>query len=679
MTLEKLQENMRIKNMTVASLSRETGLAYSTVYDIMHGNTDLAKCASETVEKLNASLTLDDFEEMSDIMRKPIFERHFTGHPDRVRDQKRADELSGFFASLMMATFASSNIPVNTRMDPILNVKAEDIDFAKGEQTFFCLLEDAYFENRITKKEFASILLKACQKIESLDLGTHQKFPYARYNEGFSHIRNAAHYMDDIICMPRITQTVEMEDTERWKEALRITKGAPLAMVYGLDLWKRYKAATIQELFDFLLTEGYSPNCTKERRNELYCLDLFHDSAQEFLRRLSMVCMDALHSSGATEDAFVFWWEENGTLLHAACVETGKGVYFTEAADDSIAYEVSIHDQTKQNALLGYTPREVVEQRSGYEDVCSPYMEKLLHSFKGEDAYHFYGFIWRYISDAPRTKLRTFLFSITERIAKKDGIDKAAKWMESVFSIWQYARLFPEDIQILVEKYLYAQQDELTEDMEVLEGMLFMAATVPYKDEEEKKWYAQTIDGQLSEMCFPTKRDTLLYIKDIQHDLYIQLRDVLETVHKDNGNKIHFQERSMYSYWVSLTSAYGSREAEVIAEHLKECGVPVRKKKNGTIEARKYEYSDIDAIDIQDTVMDISERLFSSEKDRNVKPAFMFKDTYTAKNGESICVFRCFLEHEQKIMSKELMDAGYYIDTFRPGFAIVWQKGGLRR
>ena len=133
MTLEKIHENMRIKNMTVASLSRETGLAYSTVYDIVHGNTDLAKCTCETIEKLDTALALSEFEELTGIIRGPIFENHFTtGLIDEVQSQKRANELSAFFASLMMAVFASANIPVNTRLEPILNVKAEDIDFAKA-------------------------------------------------------------------------------------------------------------------------------------------------------------------------------------------------------------------------------------------------------------------------------------------------------------------------------------------------------------------------------------------------------------------------------------------------------------------------------------------------------------------------------------------------------------------
>ena len=144
MTLEEIQENMRIKNMTVAALSRNTGLAYSTVYDIVHGNTDLTKCACETVEKLNAALTLGEYEELIDLMtRESVFEEHFMAGPyDGGKSQKEADKLSRFFMGLMMATFASANIPVNTRLDPILDVKTEDIDFAKGERTFFsfCLL-----------------------------------------------------------------------------------------------------------------------------------------------------------------------------------------------------------------------------------------------------------------------------------------------------------------------------------------------------------------------------------------------------------------------------------------------------------------------------------------------------------------------------------------------------------
>ena len=203
--------------------------------------------------------------------------------------------------------------------------------------------------------------------------------------------------------------------------------------------------------------------------------------------------------------------------------------------------------------------------------------------------------------------------------------------------------------------------------------MLFMAATVPYKDKEEKKWYAQTIDGQLSKMWFSTKRDTLLYIKDTQHDLYIQLQNVLETANKDNGNKIHFQERSMYSYWVSLTSAYGPREAEVVAEHLKERGVPVRKKKNGTIEARKYEYSDIDSINILNAVNDSLEKHSAQEKNWRPKPEFILKDTYTMKNGSSVCLFRCVRDCEQEVMSERLRDTGYNIEFFKPGFIMVWK------
>lgn len=675
MTLEKIHENMRIKNMTVASLSRETGLAYSTVYDIVHGNTDLAKCTCETIEKLDTALALSEFEELTGIIRGPIFENHFTtGLIDEVQSQKRANELSAFFASLMMAVFASANIPVNTRLEPILNVKAEDIDFTKGEQTFFCLLEDAYFENQITKKEFASILLKACQRIESLDLGTHQKFPYAKYEEGFSHIRNAAYYMDDIIRMPQITQTMEMEDTERWKKVQQITKGVPLTMIKGFAIMMCYKTSVFQGLFDFLLTERYNPRHTKEQRDELYCLDLFRGDAKEFIRRVSMVCMDSLGFHGYIEDAFVFWWEENNVLLHAACVETGRGIYFTEAADDSIAYEISIHDQTKQNTLLGYMPREVIEQRSGFEDVCSPYMEKLIKFFKG-DGYHYAGgLVWNYISDAPRTELRTYLFSIAEIIAKKDGIAKAGEWMSYAFSIWQYARLFPEDVQILVEEYLHMQQDKLTEDMNILEGMLFASAAVPYKDTETKKWYARTVDGEISEMGFPTKKDVLLYIRDSQRDLRTQLRSVLEAVYKDNKKEVHFRERSMYSYWAPITEIYGPEETAVLAAHLIEHGVPVRKKKNGTVDARKYEYSDIDALEMRSAVENFFMKHFPQEKNSRYQPDFRLQGTYTAQDGSSVCVFRCFREYEQKATSKELWDAGYHVDILKPGLVMVWQK-----
>lgn len=127
----------------------------------------------------------------------------------------------------------------------------------------------------------------------------------------------------------------------------------------------------------------------------------------------------------------------------------------------------------------------------------------------------------------PRTKLRTFLFSIAERIAKKDGAVKAAEWMDCAFSIWQYARLLPEDIQVLVEKYLHIQQDILTEDMNLLEETLFTCAAVPNKNERTKKWHAQTIDNEESEIAFSTKKDALLYIKDQQRNLCAQLQGAL--------------------------------------------------------------------------------------------------------------------------------------------------------
>ena len=525
MTLEEIRENMRIKNLTVASLSRNTGLAYSTVYDIVRGNTDLTKCACETVEKLNAALTLGEDEGLIDLMtRKSIFEEHFkAGSYDGGKSQKEADKLSRFFMGLMMAAFASANIPVNTRLDPILDVKTEDIDFAKGERTFFCLLEDAYFDRWITKEDFGRVLWKAYTKIKSLDTDIDQKFPHAKYTEGFRNICNAAYYMDDLICLPQITQTVKMEDTKRWKEVRKITKDMPLIMVKGSDIAARYKTEVFQDLFDFLLTEKYNPKHTKEQRDELYCMDVFRGDAQEFIRRLSMASMDTLKPHGCMENAFVFWWKENDVLLHAACVETGRGAYFTEAADDSIPYNISIHDRRKHNNLLGYTPREAIEQRSGFEDTCSPYMEELLHSFKCNSLKS----AWELISDAPRTKLRTFLFSIAERIAKKDGTVKAAEWMDCAFSIWQYARLFPEDIQVLVEEYLHIQQDILTEDMKLLEETLFTCAAVPNKNERTKKWHAQTIDNEESEIAFSTKKDALLYIKDRQRNLRAQLQGAL--------------------------------------------------------------------------------------------------------------------------------------------------------
>ena len=529
MTLEEIQENMRIKNMTVAALSRNTGLAYSTVYDIVHGNTDLTKCACETVEKLNAALTLGEYEELIDLMtRESVFEEHFMAGPyDGGKSQKEADKLSRFFMGLMMATFASANIPVNTRLDPILDVKTEDIDFAKGERTFFCLLEDAYFDNWITKEDFERILWKAYKKIESLDTDIDQKFPRAKYKEGFCNICNAAYYMDDLICLPQITQTVKMEDTERWKEVRKITKDTPLIMVRGFDIAACYKTEVFQDLFNFLLTEKYNPKHAKEQRDELYCMDVFRGDAQEFIRRLSMASMDTLKPIGCMENAFVFWWKENDVLLHAACVETGRGAYFTEAADDSISYDISIHDRRKHNNLFGYMPREAIEQRSGFEDTCSPYMEELLHSFKCESWCTSFEFAWELVSDAPRTKLRTYLFSIAERIAKKDGPVKAAEWMDCAFSIWQYARLFPEDIQVLVEEYLHIQQDILTEDMELLEETLFTCAAVPNKNKRTKKWHAQTIDNEESEIAFSTKKDALLYIKDRQRNLRAQLQGAL--------------------------------------------------------------------------------------------------------------------------------------------------------
>ena len=680
MTLEKIKENMRIKNMTVASLSRNTGLAYSTVYDIVHGNTDLAKCTCETVEKLNTALALSYSEEWADTIRGSVFENHFTtGFPDGIQSQKKAEELSRFFMGLMMATFASANIPVDTRLEPILDVKEEDIDFAKGERTFFCLLEDAYFNNWITKKDFGSILWKAYWKIESLDnartltsSNDARKFPCAEYIEGFHNICNVVYYMDDIIRLPQITQTLEMEDTEQWKEVRRITKDAPLTMINGFDIATSYKTADFQNLFDFLLTEGYNPGHTKEQRNELYCLDVFHSNAQEFIRRLSMACMDALKPLGCMENAFVFWWKENDALLHAACVETGKGFYFTEAADDSILYDISIHDQTKQNNLLGYMPREVIEQRSGFEDICSPYMEKLFYSIKHDIWPYPLKSAWEYISDAPRTELRTFLFSIAEKIAKKAGIGKAGEWMDCAFTIWQYARLFPENIQVLVEEYLHIQQDELTEDMEVLEGMLFTAAVVPYKNEETKKWHVQTIDNEKSEMTFSTKKDMLFYIRDIQRDLYTQLQNVLEASRKGNKESVHFRERSMYSYWVSLTETYSQNEIGDLANYLKEHGVPVQKKKTGAFEARKYEYSDIDALDMQDAVEKFFEK--HQKKGWRQQTEFRLQGTYTMQNNSSICVFRCFGEYDQNAMSKELWDAGYHVDVLRPSLVMVRPK-----
>lgn len=679
MTLEKIKENMRIKNMTVASLSRNTGLAYSTVYDIVHGNTDLAKCTCETVEKLNTALALSYSEEWAGMIRH-IFEEYFTtGIPYKIQNQEKAKELSRFFTGLMMATFASANIPVNTRLEPILNVKEEDIDFAKGERTFFCVLEDAYFNNWITKDDFRNIIWEAYQKVKSLN-DAHiiyssdeaRKFPRADYMGGFHNICNAAYYMDDIIRMPQITQSMEMEDTERWKEVRRITKDAPLTMINGFALAARYEAEVFQDLFNFLLTEGYNPGHAKEQRDELYCMDVFHGDVQEFFHRVSMVCMDTLESYGGVEDAFVFWWEENNVLLHAACVETGKGFYFTEAADDSVLYDISIHDQTKQNNLLGYMPREAIEQRSGFEDICSPYMEKLFYSIKHDAWPYPLESAWKYISDAPRTELRTFLFSIAEKIAKKAGIGKAGEWMDCAFTIWQYARLFPENIQVLVEEYLHIQQDELTEDMEILEGMLFTAAVVPYKNEETKKWHVQTIDNEKSEMTFSTKKDMLFYIRDIQRDLYTQLQNVLEASRKGNKENVHFRERSMYSYWVSLTEAYGQNEVGDLANYLKEHGVPVQKKKTGAFEARKYEYSDIDALDMQDAVEKFFEK--HQKKGWRQQTEFRLQGTYTMQNNSSICVFRCFGEYDQNAMSKELWDAGYHVDVLRPSLVMVRPK-----
>ena len=170
---------------------------------------------------------------------------------------------------LMMATFASANIPVNTRLDPILDVKTEDIDFAKGERTFFCLLEGAYFDNWITKEDFGRVLWKAYKKIDSLDTDINQRFPHAKYTEGFRNICNAAYYMDDLIRLPQITQTVKMEDTERWKEVRKTTKDTPLIMVKGFDIAVCYKTEVFQDLFNFLLTEKYNPKHAKEQRDEL--------------------------------------------------------------------------------------------------------------------------------------------------------------------------------------------------------------------------------------------------------------------------------------------------------------------------------------------------------------------------------------------------------------------------
>jgi hypothetical protein len=385
--------------------------------------------------------------------------------------------------------------------------------------------------------------------------------------------------------------------------------------------------------------------------------------------------MDTLRPIAGLENPFVFWWKENNVLLHAACVETGKGVYFTEAADDSISYKISIHDQTKQNNLLGYVPREVIEQRAGFEDVCSQYMEKLLYSVKHGDIQCYpMESVWEYISDAPRTELRTYLFSVAEEVADKYGIVKAGEWMDRVFTIWQYARLYPENVQLLVEEYLHIQKGELTEDMWLLEGMLFTSAAVPYKDKETKKWHAQTLDDEISEVTFSTKKDTLFYIKDCQRDLRKQLQNVLKAFHNGDKEEIHFQERSMYSCWVSLTETYSPKEITALTRYLKEHGVPVRKKKNDAIEARKYEYSDIDAFGVQNVIETILRKHFSKEEGMGYQPDFKLQGSYTTQNGSSVCIFCFFQEDEQKIVRKELWKVGYNVDLLGPDLVIVWPK-----
>ena len=81
----KIQELLKINNMTIYRLAKQSAVPYATVNDICHDKTSLEKCSGETIYKLSQALNVSMEELLSPYMEKrPSFENYKSSICHRV-------------------------------------------------------------------------------------------------------------------------------------------------------------------------------------------------------------------------------------------------------------------------------------------------------------------------------------------------------------------------------------------------------------------------------------------------------------------------------------------------------------------------------------------------------------------------------------------------------------------